>query len=219
FALMKGHEGIRNADLQASLAEHNMGLRQPIAQILDEDKQAIAYHEAGHAVVTWALTDDRITRAAIVRYSGGPGGGASLGHIYHVPNQERVGQKSSDVAKRICVSLAGRASELEFLGQPHMGAGSDMMSVRGMLLSMAQEGLFSSIAYAPEPTPELVKELDRYANELMALARRTLRQHAGKVHALVEALMEREELDADEVMAILGPRPHERQAETEDEVA
>jgi cell division protease FtsH len=219
FALMKARGGILNADLQASLAEHNMGLRQPIAQILDEDKQAIAYHEAGHAVVTWALTDDRITRAAIVRYSGGPGGGASLGHVSPVPSQERVGQKASDVAKEICTGMAGRAAEIEFLGEPRMGAASDMMKVRGWLLVMAEQGLFSSLPYKGELTPKLTRELDRYAGQLMDLTRRTLRQHSDKVHALVEALMQREELDADEVMAILGPRPHGGQIEGPVEVA
>ncbi len=71
LALAKGREGILNSDLNAALAEHGMGLRQPIPSILDEDKRAIAYHEAGHAVATWALTEDRITRASVIRYSGG----------------------------------------------------------------------------------------------------------------------------------------------------
>lgn len=75
LALMDGLEGITDADLQAALTEQSMGLRQPIAAILAEDKRAIAYHEAGHAVAAWALTEDRITRASVIRHSGGPSGG------------------------------------------------------------------------------------------------------------------------------------------------
>ena len=213
YALLKGRNGITNADLQASLAEHSMGLRQPIAEILDEDKRAIAYHEAGHAVITWALTGDRITRAAIVRYSGGPSGGASLGHIYHVPAEERVGEKSSDVVQRICAALGGRAAELEFLGQPHMGAGSDLMAVRSMLMGMALNGIFSSLGFGAEPTPEMTREIDGYARRLMELTRATLHKHQDKVHRLVKELMAREELDADGVSAILGPRPAEQPEE------
>lgn len=207
FALMRGREGISNADLQAALAEQSMGLRQPIAEILEEDQRAIAYHEAGHAVATWALTQDRITRASIIRYSGGPTGGASLGHIYHVPAEERVGAKSSDIAKEICISLASRAAEIEFLGQPHMGGGSDMMNVRRLLLSLAENGVFSTLGYALQPSPELVKEMDAYVEQLMRFTQRVLRQHADKVHALVDALMEKEELNVEEVAAVLGPRP------------
>jgi len=207
LALMRGREGITNADLRAALAEERLGLRQPIASILPEDKRAIAYHEAGHAVATWALTEDRITRASIIRYSGGPSGGASLGHVAHVPEKERVGAKASDVARAICVALASRAAEIEFLGEPHMGSASDLMGVRYRLLEMAEEGLFSTLGYSTQPSPELVKEMDAYAQRLMAFTRQVLRQHADKVHALVEALMAKEELDADEVMAILGPRP------------
>lgn len=206
-ALMSGREGITNADLQAALTEQSLGLRQPIAMILDEDKRAIAYHEAGHAVATWALTDDRITRASVIRYSGGPTGGASLGHVYHVPAQERVGAKSSDIAEQICISLASRAAELEFLGQPHMGGTSDLMTVRGLLLRLAENGVFSTLGYSREPSPELVKEMDAYCKRLMDYTREVLRWHAHKVHALANELMENEELDADKVTEILGSRP------------
>ena len=207
LALMNGRSGIINADLAAALAEQNLGLRQPIAQILNEDRRAIAYHEAGHAVATWALTDDRISRASIIRYSGGPSGGGSLGHVYHVPDQERVGAKSSDIAKKICISLASRAAELEFLGQPHMSAGADMMTVRRLLRALAANGNFSTLGYSEQPTPDLIKEMDRYYRRLLSFARQVLRQHGDKVHSLVEALMEQEELDAQELEAILGPSP------------
>jgi cell division protease FtsH len=210
LALKEGREGITNRDLQAALAEHTMGLRQPIASILEEDKRAIAYHEAGHAVATWALTQDRITRASIVRYSGGPSGGASLGHIYPVPSKERVGAKVSDIAKKICVSLASRAAEIEFLGEPHMGGTGDMMNVRALMLMLAEEGLFSSLGYSLQPSPELVREMDAYGQQLMGYTRGILRQHAAKVEALVEALMKEEELDAAKMTAILGPRPNEQ---------
>ncbi len=210
MALMHGRQGITNADLHAALTELSMGLRQPIPTISEEDKLAIAYHEAGHAVATWALTEDRITRASIIRYSGGPSGGASLGHIYHVPERERVGAKSSDVAKQICVSLASRAAELEFLGQPHMGGSSDMMTVRALLLSLAENGVFSTLGYTPQPSPELTKEMDAYFHRLMDFTRQVLRKHADKVQALVQELMAKEELNAEQVAAILGPRPSQQ---------
>ena len=212
MALMRGREGIANADLQAALAEQSMGLRQPIATILKEDQEAIAYHEAGHAVATWALTEDRITRASVIRYSGGATGAGALGHVFHVPAEERVGSKSSDTAKRICISLAARAAELEFLGQPHMGGTSDMMSVRAHLLALAENGVFSTLGYSREPSPDLVKEMDAYANRLLRFTREVMRRHAGKVHALVEGLMDKEELNAEEVAAILGPRPQQGDA-------
>lgn len=216
FALMRGREGVTNADLHAALTEQSMGLRQPIATILEEDKEAIAYHEAGHAVATWALTEDRITRASVVRYSGGATGGASLGHIYHVPAEERVGAKSSDIAKRICISLASRAAEVEFLGQPHMGGTEDMMTVRRLLLSLAENGVFSTLGYSNQPSPELVKEMDDYFHRLTSFTRRVLRQHADKVEALVADLVKKGELDAEEVAAILGPRPHEEKSAQEE---
>lgn len=215
LALMQGREGIINADLDSALAEQSMGLRQPIADIMQEDKRALAYHEAGHAVATWALTDDRITRTSVIRYSGGPRGGASLGHVRHVPEKERVGAKSTDIAKKICISLAGRASEVEFLGEPHMGGSSDMMAVRGMLLSLAENGVFSTLGYDTRPSPELVKEMDAYYQQLKDFTRAMLRKHADKVHALAKGLVDKDELDTEAVTAILGPHPGEQEATTQ----
>jgi cell division protease FtsH len=207
YALFSGRDGISNEDLRATMAEQSMGLRQPIAGMLPEDKRSIAYHEAGHAVTTWALTDDKITRVSIIRYSGGPTGGASLGHVYPVPQKERWSRRLNEVEDKICVSLSGRAAELEFLGEPHSGARSDLGSVRTRLLGLAEEGYFSSIGYKSEPTAKLIKEMDKMVERCMEKARGTLKQHADKVEALVRELLEKEELNTEEVMAVLGERP------------
>jgi cell division protease FtsH len=205
-ALFAGRQGITNDDLRATLAEQSMGLRQPVGSMQREDKRAIAYHEAGHAVATWALTEDKIARATIIRYSGGPSGGASLGHVSHSPEQERWARELSEVEDRIAVALAGRAAEIEFLGAPHAGATSDLNAVRGMLLGLAAEGHFSSLMYKSEPTEALIEEMDALSEQCMSKVRQTLRQHEGRVNALADALLDREELDADEVKAILGSR-------------
>jgi len=199
-ALGAGRAGITNEDLQASLAGQSMRLR-------DEDKEAIAYYEAGHAVAAWALTDDRVTRASIIRHAGRPSGGAGLGHVSHVPDGERWNLSFSEVEAKICISLAGRAAELEFLGEAHTGARSDLMSVRAWLLGLVEEGYFPSLGYRTEPTDDLIKEMDALVERSMKKTRRTLRKHGDKAKALVAVLLEREKLNEKEVMAILGERP------------
>jgi cell division protease FtsH len=206
-ALFGGREGLANEDLRASLAEQNMGLRQPISGMRPEDKRAIAYHEAGHAVTTWALTDDKITRVSIIRYSGGPRGGASLGHVSPVPEEERWSQGLSEVTDRICAGLGGRAAELEFLGGAHTGAQGDMNAVRYRMRQLAEEGYFSSLGYKAEPTDALTKEMDELFAQLMDRARQTVHEHQDKVEALVQELLDKEELDAEDAAAILGKRP------------
>jgi cell division protease FtsH len=207
FALFDGRSGITNADLRRSLTEQSMGLRQPVPSMKPEDKRTIAYHEAGHAVATWALTDDKVSRVTIIRYGGGPTGGAAMGHVSHMPEEERWSKALAEVEDEMCISLAGRAAELEFLGGAHLGAGSDMMSVRGRALQLAQEGYFSTLGYKLEPTPKLTREMDALVERLMERTRRTLRSHADKVEALVVELLEKEELDEEAVAAVLGERP------------
>jgi cell division protease FtsH len=206
-ALFAGRAGITNEDLRFSLAEQSMGLRQPIPGMRPEDKRAIAYHEAGHALATWALTDDKIARVSIIRYSGGPTGRASLGHVSPVPEEERWSQSLSEVEAKICVALAGRAADMEFLGGAHTGARADMMAVRARLLNLAEEGYFSSLGYKLEPTDELIEEMDGLVGQCMKRTRETLREHADQVETMVKELLEKEELDAEEVAALLGERP------------
>jgi cell division protease FtsH len=218
-AVFAGRTGITNDDLRATLAEQSQGLRQPIAGMRAKDKRAIAYHEAGHAVATWAMTRDKITRTTIIRYSGGPSGGGSLGHVYHVPEEEQWSYSLREMEDGICVALSGRAAELEFLGEAHTGAAGDLRSVRARLLALAAEGYFSSLMYKAEPSEALVKEMDELVERSTTRARQVLRTHAEKVESLVEALLDKEELDADEVAAILGERPEQEAALAREAVA
>ena len=110
--------------------------------------------------------------------------------------------------------LPGRAADLEFLGGPHTGAGRDIDSVRARVLGLAREGYFSSLGYRPEPTDALVKEMDELVERCMDRTRQTLREHAGKVEALVGALLEVEELGPEEVAAILGELPGDEGSES-----
>jgi cell division protease FtsH len=213
-ALFAGRTGVANEDLRSSLAEQSLGLRQPIAGMREGDKRSLAYHEAGHAVTTWALTDDVVARVSIIRYSGGPRGGASLGHVSPVPEEERWNLSLREVTDKICAGLGGRAAELEFLGEAHTGAVGDLNVARYRLVQLAEEGYFGSLGFKFEPSDEMVKEMDELYAQLLERARKTLRRHADKVEALVEALLEYEELDEEAAAAILGQRP-EQEAEDE----
>ena len=219
-AIFAGREGLANEDLRASLAEQSLGMRQPIAGMREADKRALAYHEAGHAVTTWALTDDVVARVSIIRYTGGPHVGASLGHVSPVPEEERWNLSLREVTDKICAGLGGRAAELEFLGEAHTGAVGDLNLARYRLIQLADEGYFGTLGFKFEPSDELSKEMDELYGKLLERARKTLRAHADKVQALVEALLEQEELDEEAAAEILGERPerepdHAREAEAE----
>ena len=82
-----------------------------------------------------------------------------------------------------------------------------MNGVRYRMRQLAEEGYFGSLGYKAEPTDALTTEMDELFAQLMERARQTLREHKDKVEALAEALLEKEELDADAASAILGQRP------------
>ena len=81
--------------------------------------------------------------------------------------------------------------------------------MRARLLNLAEEGHFSSLGYKQEPTDALIAEMDKLVERCMQRIRQTLRQHADLVEALAQALLEKEELNAEEVAALLGERPQQ----------
>ena len=122
---------------------------------------------------------------------------------------------------QICVGLGGRAAHLEFLGGAYTGAADGLRQVRGRLRYLAEEGYYSSAGCSQEPTENLTKEIDELVDQPMERTRQTLRLHAGKVEALVAELLEREELNEEEVAEILGERPpreQEQEPEPQSEV-
>ena len=70
--------------------------------------------------------------------------------------------------------------------------------------------------YRTEPTEALIKEMDALVDQSLETVRGVLRAHAGKVDALASMLLDREELDAEAVSAILGPRPETGDEEREE---
>ena len=99
-----------------------LGLKQPATYSAD-DKRAIAYHEAGHAVVAKYLQpENRTLKATIIRI------GDALGLFQRSPGEERYTRHAREIETDIMVSLGPRAVEEVFLGTKMTGAGSDLQT-------------------------------------------------------------------------------------------
>jgi cell division protease FtsH len=212
YALFAGRRYMTYADFRLAQPEHEMGLRSPLKHISPESRLRLAYHEAGHAVaVRLFMPSHRIARITIIRQ------GSAFGHVSHYPaNESYHGLRGRDeYLNRVCVSIAGKAAEIEFCGLHNqtLGVGGDFINIQTILMNMAMAGMLGTMGGAMRNsfdlftgrfnglTPEQSKAIEEAYQKVLLDTRQALRENKEIVHALVELLLDKEELLADEVRA------------------
>src|SRR5919197_4514413 len=171
----------------------------------EDDKRAVAYHEAGHAVVTRYLKpEDRMQKASILRR------GETLGVVSRSHREERYQLHARQIEADIMISLGSRAVEELILGTKLAGASSDLQNATNRALTyVARLGMGSTLMVAPAnavggwPEPVLVLA-DKMLEELFEETKRLIHEKEYAVHAVAGALIERQELigsELDEIFA------------------
>lgn len=169
-----------------------------------EERRLVAYHEAGHALVGWALGKGSIEKITLLSRS------QALGYVLQVPD-ERLLQTRRDLMSRIAMLLGGRAAEQLVAGDFTTGASDDLrkatmiaekmvtefgMGERHPHLVIRQERLVFSRSVTTEVKQIIGEGWDR------ALA--LITQERAALERLAEALLERESLSRDEVERLLA---------------
>jgi cell division protease FtsH len=205
--------------------------------LTEDDKRRTAYHEAGHAVVAWFLPDaDKPMKVSIIPR--GRTGGVNL----IVPDEERFHHGQDYFKAKLATLMGGRAVERLIYKQPYAGVEMDLkeatrwaqymvthwgMSDRlgPMSFRVGEEHVFlgkeiqeprnfseHSASVIDEETQKLLREADERAYEL-------LEAHREQLDALVEALLQKEELHKEEIEQILEPgKPQDNGKPTDDAV-
>jgi len=198
-ALIVAHEDGRDKmsykDWLAAADMRFIGLKQPIHKMSEDDKRAVAYHEAGHAVANQYLRpEDRMKKASIIRR------GDTLGMVDSTEREERQQIHARQYETRIMVSLGSRAVEELYLSTKLQGASSDLQNATNAALTyVARLGMGSTLMVAPaSPTggyPDAVLLLvDNLLQQLFEETKRLMREKEYAVHAVAAALMQHEEL-------------------------
>ncbi len=215
YALFDGRTYITYKDFRLAQPEHDMGLRAPLKHISPEAKKRLAYHEAGHAVAIRVLQPHyRIARVTIIRQ------GQAFGHVSSYPAREAYqGMRTkTQILNRLKVAIAGKAAEIEFCGSENqtLGVAGDFARIRSELSAMALAGMLGPLGGAvgrsqdfqftgtnsvSSPTPEMAQVMEETFQKLLKETREVLRANGPVVEALVNRLLQDEELLADEVRA------------------
>ena len=204
-AHFNGRTKINYEDFTTALDNHEVGLRHPIRNMMMEEKRALAYHEAGHAVAMLKLYKRmRVTRVTIIRHEGG-----ILGFAMPKPVQETYTTDRTELLAHIQVALAARASEELFLGTQLSGVFSDLQQATRAAAAyigyLGMNGSLYSTAAFGEGLPDgaMKKDIDRLLREQFLKVKQLLDEHREIVIAIAETLLQRLELNGDDLYRIM----------------
>ncbi len=198
IALFSGKEYVEQIDIEKSMLEQAMGIANPIGDMDQEQKNQIAYHEAGHAIAQYYLRpDERIVHLTITRRTQALGFmlPVSLVDIYTMPLETMV--------RDIMISLAGHVGTEVALGKAWTGASGDLVNVRGRIMQLATFGYFGAFLLGEAPSQEMREVIDHFLSDCLEKTKILLEKHRSELDALVVALLEKNDLSGLEVVKII----------------
>jgi cell division protease FtsH len=213
-ALRDGRREMNFDDVMEAKFAEEIGLKQAVTYT-DNDRRAVAVHEAGHAVVAHFLGQNRrLEVLSIIKRRG------SLGLLAHGDEEERFTRSRTEIESGIAIALGGLAAEELVIGESGTGPASDLMMATQLAAQMVGSfGMagslisFDAVSHGPIGGANLVAKVlaDERGKQsvediLTAQKERVLEVLAENrdVHAaLVQALVERDELIRDEILAVI----------------
>jgi cell division protease FtsH len=208
FAGRLGHDVIVQSDFEDAMERVVAGLQQRRV-VTEKERRILAYHEAGHAVLSH-LTGDLLPVHKVTIVSRGQ----ALGYTLNLPTEERYLHTKEEFVDLLKIYLAGRAAEQIVFGRVTNGAANDLERATDVARAMVFEfGMSDASAsrtmradnYAlSEETKRLRdQEQARLTDEAYADAIRLLQKHRGVLDRIAKALLEKETLQKDELDALL----------------
>lgn len=191
-AARRGAEQIEPNDMEAAFCAVTVGEDRP-RRMTEEEKRILAWHEAGHALITRRMQPDtRITRVSVIPSSRGAAGYAMSVQPDHLVHTRQ------ELTAMICAALGGRAAEEMLLGKENVttGAENDLKKARDIASAMAGQWAMGDTG---DP------ETDQKAILAAALdqCRRCLRENCAQLERLAQALMEKETLREEDIRSLL----------------
>lgn len=224
IAARNGKKAVDKQDFLDAVDRIIGGLEKKNKIITPEEKRAIAFHEAGHATVSWMLEH----AAPLVKVTIVPRG-RSLGAAWYLP-EERLIVRPEQMLDEMCAALGGRAAEKVIFNKISTGALSDLEKVtkqaRDMVTVYGLSDKIGNLTYYDssgqneygfskpysEVTAELIdKEISSIIESQYARAIQLLEENKGKLTELADVLLEKEVIFKDNLEKIFGKRPFEKE--------
>ena len=220
IAARKNHKLVTRQDFMDAVDRIIGGLERKNKIMTEEEKRSVAYHEAGHATISWLLRyGNPLVKVTIVPR------GVALGAAWYLPEERQLTNKEH-IMDNLCSLLGGRAAEEVFLKQTSTGALNDleratkqayaMVAYYGMSDKLKNLSYYDSNGrydmgftkpYSEKTAEVIDAETAAIIAEQMARAKKILEENAEGHNKLAELLIEKEVITSEDVEAILGARP------------
>jgi AFG3 family protein len=221
IAARKNKEAVDMSDFQDAIDRVIGGLEKRNKIISPEEKEIIAYHEAGHAICGWYLEHAYpLLKVTVV-----PRGSAALGYAQYTPKEQYL-YNTDQLMDQICMTLGGRASEDIFFGKISTGASNDLQQITKIAYSMitvygmndkvgnisyydpAQENMFTK-PFSEETGKMIDEEVRKLIDNAYQTTKKLLIEKKDDVEKLAKELLKKEVLFKSDVEALIGKRPYE----------
>ena len=195
------------------------GLERKNKVITPAEKRTIAYHEAGHATVSWILENAHpLVKVTIIPR------GKALGAAWYLPEERQITTREQ-MMDELAATLAGRVAEQKFFGHLSTGALNDLERVTKQAYAMVvyygmsdkvgtisyydstgQSDMSFTKPYSEQTSQAIDNEVKEIINKAYAMAEQVLDEHRDGMVALAELLLEREVVFTEDVERIFGKR-------------
>jgi AFG3 family protein len=224
LAARRGKKEVEMKDFQDAIDREIGGLEKRNKLISPEEKEIVAFHEAGHAITGWFLEHaNPLVKVSIV-----PRGIAALGYAQYLPKEQYL-YRTEQLFDEMCMSLGGRAAEQVVFGKISTGALSDlekitklaysMVTIYGMNEKLGNVSFYDSkgqgdYAFTKPYSENTAQLIDEEVKKLIDLAySRTidlLVEHRLHLDKLATELLKREILYQQDLTDLIGVRPFDK---------
>lgn len=224
IAARRNKESVDMQDFQYAMDRVIGGLEKKNKLISPEEKEIVAYHEAGHAVTGWFLEHaDPLVKVTIV-----PRGVAALGYAQYLPREQYL-YRTEQLLDEMCMTLGGRAAEENVFGKISTGALSDLERITKLAYSMVtMYGMNDKIGnvsfydskqseyqfnkpYSEATAEAIDDEVRKIIDQAYTRTKDLLEQNRAGLEAVAKELLEKEILFQKDLVRILGKRPFQKE--------
>jgi AFG3 family protein len=224
IAARRNREEVTMQDFQDAMDRVIGGLEKKNKLISPEEKEIVAYHEAGHAVAGWYLEHaDPLVKVSIV-----PRGVAALGYAQYLPREQYL-YRTEQLFDEMCMTLGGRAAEEVVFGKISTGALSDLERVTKLAYSMvtvygmnerignisyydSKQSEYSFTKPYSESTSQAIdEEVRKLIDKAYQFVKQMLTEKRDKLEVLAKELLEKEILFQADLEKLIGKRPFEKE--------
>jgi len=221
IAARKNKKSVGKQDFLDAVDRIVGGLEKKNKIITPEEKETIAYHEAGHAIVSWLLEH----AAPLVKVTIVPRG-QSLGAAWYLPEERQI-VRTEQMLDEMCAALGGRAAEKVIFNKISTGALSDlekvtrqakaMVSIYGLNDTLGNITYYDSSGqtdynfskpYSEQTAQVIDKEISKIIEKQYERAIDLLKNSQEKLKQLADRLLEKEVIFKDDLENVLGKRPY-----------